>query len=235
MRTLLQYIGICAATLIILIGCGDEKTEPQSSNPEATVDSTVDEKVDTVLAPETTRFFDSTGFGEFARKTSNVSWQNFRLVNVTTEDSMLVQPFDKGEAFIRRFGKMFRYSPDSTLILDMDSYNVQLTTNASGKTIATEQGPDTEIALIDLKARTRKRLVFLGPSGSVEEGGWSDADNVVIAGLQEVQDANASVPVIWKYHVPTNTLYLFQSTDTVRNKAAFRAYRKNRLEAVSSR
>jgi hypothetical protein len=219
--------------LVIAVSCR-EKADKQQANAEEAVteDSVNTERVDTVLSAETIQFFDRSEFSNYARsKMPAFDWSKFRLVNVWKEDSMLVQPFNPEKSYYSVYGRFLKYSPDSTKFIDLDSYNLEISSK-NGKRIAQDKGPDTEVSLIDLEDSTKTRLVFLGPGASIEEGSWLDDENILLVGVQDNATATSKVIVVWKYHLPTNTYFLYESSDAVSADTILQNWRRQRLKGV---
>jgi len=219
---------------IILASCN---TQPEKE-PRAPVvneqEENTEEKVDTLLTNETILFFNQSGYGGFAKtRSAGFDWSKFKLIDVWKEDSLLVTAFNPDKTYFDSYGRFLKYSPDSSLFVDLDSYNIHISKDKQGRLIGNEEGPDTEISLVDWKKKEKTRLLFLGPGSSVEEGGWMDEDNIVLMGLQENAGGDSTIPVVWKYHVPTNTFYLFQSPDTIGVQKQMYSWRKERLKGVT--
>ncbi|MEP7257154.1 MAG: hypothetical protein ABI687_02175 [Flavitalea sp.] len=225
----------------ILIGClslavyackNDPKNEPRTDALPRNEHDQV-EVVDTTLTNETISFFNRSGYSTFAKaRLKDFDWSRFHMVDTWKDDSVTSSRFQPDKTYFDNYGQFLKYSPDSSFALDLDSYNTSITRTKDGKLIGREEGPDTEINLIDLKNKEKKRLVFLGPSGTIEEGGWIDEDNLVLIGFQDAPDETSQVPLIWKYHLPTHTFYLYQSTDTVGVQQKMNSWRKERLKGV---
>ena len=64
----------------------------------------------------------------------------------------------------------------------------------------------------------KTRLLFVGPAASVEDGGWIDNNNIVLLGMEERKNDGMKVPVIWKYHLPTKSFYLYEYPEPIRFK-----------------
>ena len=121
------------------------------------------------------------------------------------------------------------------MFIDLDSYNIRISKQPDGTYIGEELGPDTEVSLIDLQDKLKKRLIFLGPGGDIEDGGWLDSQTIILAGTQAGADGTTTVPVIFKYHIPTRTFFLYELQDTTNAIAIMHAWRNQRLKNVAIR
>lgn len=220
---------------VAFLGCRDEAAEPtiEPGVTPTTPDSTVMEKVDTVLTGETLTFFNQSGLTNYAKsRLEGFDWSKFRLVNVYRDDSMVTSSFTPDQRFLQNYGPFLKYSPDSSRIIDLDSYNIEITAQNGGQFTGHEKGPDNEVSLIDLDSNLRKRLVFLGPGGSVEDGTWLDNETLVLVGVHENATATGKTPVVWKYHVPTNTFFLYEMPEATSAEKLMGDWRKERLKNV---
>ena len=221
--------------MMVLISCKDQSQE-KVVVPASTGDSVVIEKVDTVLSGEAIRYFENNGFTTFAKsKNPKFNWNSFHLVNVWKEDTLYTTPFEADAEYFQSYGDFIKYSSDSTMFIDLDSYNIKITKMADGTYIGEELGPDTEVSMVDLQDKLKKRLIFLGPGGHIQDGGWLDSQTIVLAGMQEGNDGTSLVPVIFKYHIPTRTFFLYETQDTLNATAIMRAWRSQRLKNVAIR
>jgi hypothetical protein len=121
----------------------------------------------------------------------------------------MVSAFAPDKSYFSNYGRLLKYSPDSTMFVDLDSYNIEFHNNER----PIEKGPDTEVSMVDLVNKQRTRLIFLGPGNGVEEAGWIDVDNVLLIGYREADTSRTKIPVIWRYHVPTKSFHVYESTN----------------------
>ncbi|HRE52828.1 MAG TPA: hypothetical protein PK339_15500 [Flavitalea sp.] len=226
--------GIPAAAIVaslFLFSCNsgsDKKAEPEVMPGES---DTV-ETVDTLLNSETISFFNHSGYSDYARsRLKNFDWSRFKLVDTWKDDSLMKSEFKPDNYYFERYGKFLKYSPDSSLFIDLDSYNTIIEIE-NGKLTGFEEGPDTEISLVDPSKKEKTRLIFLGPGGSVDEGGWLDKETLVLIGMQYNDEGTSAKPMIWKYHLPTSTFYLYESPDSVDVETQLDSWRKERLKGV---
>jgi hypothetical protein len=105
------------------------------------------------------------------------------------------------------------YNSDSSRAIDMVSYNY-VVSKKNGRTVIEHGGPDTEVAVLDLKNNTRKRILFLGSSGTVLQAKWEDDNTVAIAGAQEVEEEKIK-PSVWRYDLQTGRMELYQYNDAI--------------------
>src|SRR6476646_4431697 len=129
--------------MLIAGSCRDNADEKQVEPPEVQ-DSVVTEQVDTVLSSNAVRYFEDNGFSSFAKsRNPKFNWNSFHLVNVWKEDTLLTTPFDANEKYFKSYGQFIKYSSDSTMFIDLDSYNIAITRMPDGSYIGEELGPDT--------------------------------------------------------------------------------------------
>lgn len=208
MKCLLQIL-----VLALLLGsCKDDASADRQAEVPGE-DST--ERLDTIFSEADLNHLRQLKFSNYAQSnTSAVNWSSFKMVTSSHNDSLIVTKFQPSKAFYDMYGRFIKFSPDSTMFIDLDSYNIEFQKNKTGQQIPLEKGPDTEVSLVDTESGERTRLVFLGPGNGVEDGGWTDNNNVLLVGYHEKDTSKIRTPVIWRYHVPTKTFHVYESSDT---------------------
>jgi hypothetical protein len=136
----------------------------------------------------------------------------------------------EGERLIP-FQSLFVYNGDSTRAIDLFSYNYMANTR-NGQSVMVPGEPDTEVALLDYKDKTRKRLLFLGPSYAAIDAQWLSNTEVAIAGA-EIVGEELIKPIIWKITLPGGQVETEFYTDTVH--ANLPAIREQRFKTVKFR
>ncbi|HTE25639.1 hypothetical protein [Flavitalea sp.] len=229
--SIIAFLAVC-----IFASCED-KPEPDRVAPAsqtAAEDSVANENIDTVLSDETIALFNQSGFSTFAKsKSPAFDWSKFRMMNSWKEDSLYITPFEPASNFYEIYKPYLKYSPDGSMFIDLDSYNLALEKDENGRQVAIESGPDTEVSLVNVKDKKKTRLVFLGPGSSIEDGSWIDNDNLILLGFQESGDAGNKLPVIWRYHLPTTTFYIYEMPDPAVAKQLMGQWRKERLKGLT--
>lgn len=188
--------------LLILTACNNSDVKTVDPQPDSTSSPVVIEKVDTVLTSESFKFF--------TKPEKQNSMGSYKMVSTWKEDSMIISEFSTTNKFLDTYKELLRFSPDSLYYIDMGSYNVEVETDANGKKIYQDLGPDTEISLVSMNDNKKRRLLFLGPGSIVEDAGWMDKETLLIAGRQLRPDGNSAYNVIWKYHLPTHTFFMYE-------------------------
>jgi hypothetical protein len=225
-------VAIIASVLFASCKNEDEKAAGDTSAGTRAADPAT-ETVDTVLSDETISFFDQSGFSDFARtKAPAFDWSKFRMTNSWKEDSLFITPFTPAPNYYSAYKDLLRYSPDSTMFIDLDSYNLSVEKDRDGKLIGIETGPDTEVSLINRKDQKKTRLVFLGPGNSIEEGSWIDNENLVLMGFYESNDTGGRLPAIWRYHIPTTTFSIYEMPDSAVASKLMGQWRRERLKGL---
>lgn len=142
------------------------------------------------------------------------------------DNSVKAYPME-GERLVP-FQSVFVYNGDSTRAIDLFSYNF-MAQNQNGQSVLVPGEPDTEVALLDYRDKTRKRLLFLGPSFAALDARWLSNDQVAIAGA-EIVGEHLIKPIIWKITLPAGAVETEFYTDTVR--ADIPAIREQRFRTV---
>lgn len=224
----------CFAALLAIAACQGNSDKKAPEGEQKQEDSVV-ETSDTLLSDETIQSFNTAGISDYARKKAvGFDWSKFRMVSMYTEDSMLVSKFTADKNFFRDYGPFLKYSPDSTMFIDLDSYNIDINRDAQGHLTGTGIGPDTEVSLVKVGDSTRTRLVFLGPGGSIEDAIWLDRQTLVLMGVQE-NERGERVPTVWRFEVPTKTYYIYELPDPSLAGSLSDYWKTERLKQVKIR
>ncbi len=110
-----------------------------------------------------------------------------------------------GRPWAPEISNLLIYSPDSTLILDIYGYNFILFENELGQMeFGTEA--DTEVLLYDMPRKQSIRLMFVGPSVTVEDGFWLNDNEILLTGLYREYQDDGYRPVMWKVTVNKKTI-----------------------------
>ncbi len=229
MRNIYGWI-IC----LFLVACqsGSSSDQDDADIPSASSEDDYEEKVDTVFSIENIQFFQSLGFtGKAIEEIPGFDWSKFVMTDAWKEDTMYTSVFQPDSAYYENYGRFLKYSPDSSYFIDLDSYNIHISKDSKGNWIGEELGPDTEVSLINPSTKEKTRLIFLGPGSSVEDAQWLDDENIVLMGVQEEGMGN-SVAVVWRYHLPTQTFYLYELKDAGSAQALIGAWRSERLKGI---
>jgi hypothetical protein len=126
------------------------------------------------------------------------------------------------------FQALFVYNSDSTKAIDLFSYNY-MANSRNGRPVMVAGEPDTEVALLDYQNKTRKRLLFLGPSFAALDARWLSNNEVAIAGA-EIVGEELIKPIVWKITLPDGGVETEFYTDTVH--ANLSAIREQRFKSV---
>lgn len=142
---------------------------------------------------------------------SSFSAAKFEGGEMETKDSLPPEKIDSSE--LTPYKPYLIYNSDSSKAIDLVSYNY-VVSKKKGETVLEHGGPDTEVAILDLNTGTRKRILFLGASGTVLQAKWEDANTVAIAGAQEVEEGKLK-PSVWRYDLQTGKTELYQYSDAI--------------------
>jgi hypothetical protein len=114
---------------------------------------------------------------------------------------------------IQSYSPLFVYNADSSFAIDLYSYNVILR-KRNGKTTVNHAGPDTEVGLIDLKNKTRKRIYFGGASSAILDAKWINNEEFFLLTGENI-DQSKFQPKVLQYKVTDNTEKDFVYSDTL--------------------
>lgn len=209
----MRYLSILTIVAIFFLGsCKNDSAEDEAAGPATIEEST--ERLDTVLSGNDLGVLNQLSFSRYASARNNpIKWADFRMVT-SLHDSLHASSFQPDSSYYRKYGRFLKYSPDSSMFIDLDSYNVDFQQNRKGEEVPVEIGPDTEVSLVDVAQKEKTRLLFLGPGNGVEDAGWIDNNSAVLIGYHEKDTSKLKTAVIWRYHLPTKTFYVYESADT---------------------
>ena len=122
------------------------------------------------------------------------------------------------------------YNADSTLAIDPYSYNYVIQDRNGTKKVS-QAGPDVEIALIDIKQNTRRRLWFGGPSTAILDAKWKNKNELWLSGIESLDTAGYQ-PFILAINVTNNQVQRWQSDEIV--KTQVNDILKRKLEAQAN-
>ena len=230
-----RYLGIFFIATTFLFACkNNDKKEADAQEGElAEADTSALEKVDTVFSNETINFLNNSDFSQFAKsKAAQFDWSKFHMVQNWVDDSMTTTAFKPESGYYEAYGRFLKYSPDSTMFVDIDSYNIDIVKDKQGRWIGTSQGPDTEISLIIPSKKEKKRLLFAGPGTFIEEASWIDKDNIALMGLQEAEGGSQRTAVVWRYHLPSSTYFQYELPNPAAASQLMKQWRRERLKGV---
>lgn len=223
------------ASAIFFAACGSNEDKKAPSPPVVVADpddSVTSEAFDTVLSPEFIDTFSTMAFSNYAKKQStSFDWTRFRMEDSYSDSQLHVVNYKPDQKFYDAYGRFIKYSPDSSMFIDMDSYHVGMKKNEKGQWQGTELEPETEVALVNLETGKKTRILFGGPNVSVEDALWLDKENLAIMGVEE-QDSLGKVATVWKFNVPTNTFFVYELRDSVVARRLMGYWRKERLKGV---
>lgn len=134
----------------------------------------------------------------------------------TQKSKLMTSSFEMSKDFNEQYGKWLIPSPNKQRLLDLYSYNLVMERDKLGKWNCTGLNADSEVSVIDPSAKTKTRLLFLGPGTSIENGFWLDDTNVVIVGISTNNQYNAPNPILWQVNLATQEIDQFDYLDNLK-------------------
>ncbi|MBO9633684.1 MAG: hypothetical protein J7578_11260 [Chitinophagaceae bacterium] len=227
------YSAFLATLIIAVSACNDNADKKANTEAEPESDSVVVNGPDSTLTEETIQRFQTAGFTDYAKsKIPNFDWSKFKYKSSYEQDSLLTSNFKPAKNYYASYGPFLKYSPDSSRFIDLDSYNIDIRKDRNGKLIGTAGDPDTEVSLVDPKSGKSKRLLFMGPGGSVEDAFWTNNNELVIIGTQENEENGGKKVTVWKIDLQDNMYDLYELDDQSAAAKLAGQWRKERLKGV---
>src|SRR3954468_20629727 len=97
--------------------------------------------------------------------------------------------------FLKSYESVLVYSPNHQKVIDMGTYGTVINKNKNEQNQLQSGEPDTEIAVVDLPSKQRRRIFFSGPGTNIEKGFWMNDSTVILAG--KAHEENVEIPMIW--------------------------------------
>ena len=107
---------------------------------------------------------------------------------------------------MRAFAPLFSWSPDSSLCLDLWSYNRLVESDVDGRPLLAGGGPDQMVVLSDGSGLRRRQVLFNGPMQVTETADWVSKDAFVMGMLNLDESAGLVTPEILLFNL-SDTVY----------------------------
>jgi hypothetical protein len=120
---------------------------------------------------------------------------------------------------------LYKFSPDSSKYLSLDSYNILVDKDENGKLIPKGYDIDTETSVCDLKNKICTRILFFGSAGLPEDGFWINDNEILILGW-DLGNGKNRVPYIWRIILDKQTRETYQLL--IENKVDYNYQKKIR-------
>jgi hypothetical protein len=117
---------------------------------------------------------------------------------------------------LKEFVPYLIYNADSSLAIDPYSYNY-IIQERNGTRRISDAGPDVEIALIDVKQGTRRRIWFGGPSTAILDAKWKNKNELWLSGIESLDTAGFQ-PFILSIDIANKQVQRWQSDEIVKTE-----------------
>ena len=215
-----KILPLCLS-IFLLAACNNNAEPAKSETPSDSTGSSEEVVAGMQLNmhfPELQQYFQS--------QDSTFHSAGFHESELVEKDDSSDLPLDT--ALLRKYKPYLLFNDDSTLALDMVSYNFYPEVK-NGKMKMQEIGPDFEVSMLYLKPKKQKRLLFFGSSGgSVLDAKWLDHSTVLIAGAIDWENGDSLRPVVWRFDAAEKTWQEFRYPEMI--KAAWHNYPKKITE-----
>lgn len=111
----------------------------------------------------------------------------------------------------------YKYSTDSSKILDLISYNLPLEKNERNELVSYGGDVDSEVSIKDLKNKIWKRILFVGSFYIIEDGFWINDNQLLIVGEFNDTDQKKYKPSIWFIDLKANIIQTFEYKNYIDN------------------
>ena len=193
--------------LIGLLSCSNSAKEETRPGADSTTPEIVNEDMGVIAEafPEVYHFF----------SVSDSSFTPDKFIEVS-KDSIRNSPESAVGPILKAYYPYFIFNTDSSFAIDLYSYNIHFVTK-NGKTAAKAGGPDTEVGLVDMENKTRRRIFFGGPSSNVVDAQWLN-NRAFLLMTGENAGTQGFIPSIIRYDINKDSLKRFVYDDTLKLK-----------------
>ncbi|MCW3083400.1 MAG: hypothetical protein JWP12_766 [Bacteroidetes bacterium] len=207
-----RFLFIIFACSFLIISCTTPEEEAYHQTPV---------KVDSILKKQPVVIVDSTydsalvkfpavttalkrWFDFYRKKYPDFDIAAFKLDRAST-NSFTSRSEEMSKKNLELYKNLFIYSPDRSSLIDMDTYNFFLSKDKNGNLIGEGGDPETEVALVDLKAQTRTQLFYAGPLTGFDDAAWLNQFQLAIVSLDGNGKQHTFVPCITVIDFANNT------------------------------
>lgn len=217
---------IIAAAAFCFAACHSNDEQAQQQESQSTIDSINTEDA-TDLQKDAQNVIDQRLPQWLAYKkqqNDSFSVSNFEFV---AEDTLSLMPGEKVDStakgknwqqYLQKYSPYLSFSPDSSYAIDLFSYNILLEKDSHGDLKALTGDPDMQASLVNLKDKTRQRLLFVGPSSGFDDAVWTSPKTLYIVGKTKQDNDSTQIPVIWEYHLDNKVLRTYQYSEPIELK-----------------
>lgn len=202
-----RFFAMSLLGIIVLFSSCGNKDKKSEKAPE--------KQPQTAEDMEITRWISNPGlkdwFRQLERKDSSFKQTAFSKINedslhlITSEQKIEDKEWNVYEPY-------FVYSPDRTRAVDLYSYGTLPRQKPDGSVILESGEADNEVSLINVKKRTKERLLFSGPGTLYQQAAWEGDSVVIITGMSDANIRNIMLPVVWKINLSDSTLQIYSYT-----------------------
>jgi hypothetical protein len=200
---------LIVATTFLLFACNNASDTSKESQDTATTAET-EESIEPSEVEQAKISFPQL-FSFYESEDSSFTEGKFDVGIMDSMNITAPQPLNEEE--LKPYYPYLVYTKDSSKAIDLYSYNVMLS-NRNGKTVGQAAGPDTEIAVIDFRNKTRQRIFYAGPSFVIHDGQWIDNKTLSLVG-GEVIDDNRISPFVWMIDIDAKRMKVLDYNDTL--------------------
>lgn len=188
----------------LLAGCGPNNSSENSQESEAHRSASTEDaapEVHTDLFPGLTAFY--------KKQYPAFDPTAFEMTGELRDQQYITTAYDEKQA--AAFRPLLTYNADSSMALDMFSGSY-VAFSKNGQTKFEPGEPDTEVAVIDFKSNTRKRIFYTGPSFLVQDVQWVNDSVILLAGAMPY-DPDMVIPQIHRIFLAEGIHEIYEIRD----------------------
>jgi hypothetical protein len=127
-------------------------------------------------------------------------WENFHLIDFYNDKHIAI-PDTPPHKFLEDYRIFLRWSPDSSYMLDIGSYGVQMARDKAGKLYIESGDVDTQVRLHYNKSKTSTKLLFFGPSSWALDAKWIDSSRFAMVSVFDTTSHRHPDTLLWIFDV----------------------------------
>jgi hypothetical protein len=181
---LVFYMTFAALLLCIITSCNNSN---QKNEEEQTITDDSLQVANSIISEDSAIIFNNKAddWINQSLKNYNGNWKKFKLKEFWNEDSLQANPYEATPEFYKTYHDLLKWSPDSSYILDLGTNGATVVKGKDGKPHLENGDIDTEISLLDPKAKTKSRILFFGSAAAVINAHWIDSTQLAILGTND--------------------------------------------------
>lgn len=205
------YMLCLCGTALLFEACGhSDKKEDATSTTDTALTTPTEHLVNENT--ELRGWFQNPGLQEWSKKMKKED-TSFSVTHFSKTDKEAISQQPDASYSVeewKAFEPHLVYSPDHLHAIDLYSYGNIPSLRPNG-TYSLEGGdPDSEVSLVNVKTRKKRRLLFVGPGTIFQQAAWINDSMILVTGESDANAENEKKPVMWRINLNDSSLNAYQ-------------------------